>query len=316
MKIAVLDSKTFGDDIDLSGFEKLGETRVFENTPNSAAAEAVGDAEIVITNKVRISRDTVMKCPGIKLICIAATGYDIIDVEACRERNIAVANVPGYSTDSVAQITLAMALYLESHMYAHMKAVRNGEYSRGDVPNYITRPAFHEITGLTWGICGCGAIGGKVAEVAKAMGCKVLGYDISAKDGIEMTDLDDLLSRSDIVSVHVPLTAETRNMISRERIAEMKDGAVLINTARGAVADENALADAVESGKLGGLGLDAYSSEPLRSDSPIFRIREMDNVCLTPHIGWSSLEARNRVVSEIIKNIEAFSAGEKRNRVD
>ncbi|MBQ9745222.1 MAG: hydroxyacid dehydrogenase, partial [Clostridia bacterium] len=250
----------------------------------------------------------------LRLICVAATGYDNIDTAYCAQNGIALCNVPGYSTESVAQLTLAMALSLATNLTPYRTFTHSGAYTESGVANRVS-PVFHEISSMTWGVVGGGGIGARVAGVAKALGCRVLVCRRKKEEVYEQADIDEICEKCDIISLHVPLTEQTRGMISRARIAKMKPGAIVINVARGAVADEAALADAVESGKLGGLGIDVYSAEPFPKEHPFTRILGRENVCLTPHMAWGAYESRNRCVEEIGKNISAFFGGGTRNRI-
>lgn len=313
MKIVLLDYGTLGPEIDLSPIRNAGHLTAYELTQPEQLPERIRDAEVVITNKMKLNRHTLAEAAQLKLICVTATGYDNIDIPYCTERGIAVCNVPGYSTDSVAQLTLAMVLALSTHLVTYRNHVHSGFYSRSGRPNLLS-PVWHELSGKTWGIVGCGNIGQKVAAVASALGCKVLVYRRSPDPAYETVGLDTLLQQSDVVSVHLPLNDETRGIISREKIALMKKSAIFVNVARGAVADEAALADAIEAEKLGGLGVDVYSVEPLPADNPYQRIMDKSNVVFTPHSAWGSQEARNRCVCEVAGNISAFARGETRNR--
>ena len=314
MKIVLLDTATLGKDVDLSPITSLGEAVEYENTAPEQIAERLTDADVAVLNKLKLGAHNLGGAKNLKLICVAATGYDNIDLEYCREHGIALCNVPGYSTDSVAQITLAMALSLASHLNEYNRFVHSGEYTASGVANKLT-PIYHELSAMTWGIVGGGSIGSAVARVAEAMGCKVLVCRRKKDDRYEQVDIDEICRRSDIISLHVPLTDETRGMISRERIANMKRGAILINVARGAVTDEAALADALESGQLGGLGVDVYSKEPFGADHPFSRILGRENVCLTPHMAWGSAESRARCVSTMAENIVRFFGGNAQNRI-
>ena len=314
MKIVLLDTATLGEDIDLSPITSLGDAVIYENTAPEQIPERLRDADVAVLNKLKLNSSNLGEAKKLRLICVAATGYDNIDTEYCRAHGIALCNVPGYSTDSVAQITLAMALSLVSHLNEYNKFVHSGDYTASGVANKLT-PIYHELSSMTWGIVGGGAIGSRVAQVAEAMGCRVLICRRKPDDRYEQVDIDTLCERSDIISLHVPLTDETRGIISRERIASMKRGAILINVARGAVADEAALADAVESGQLGGLGVDVYSKEPFGTDHPFCRILGKENVCLTPHMAWGSSEARARCVVTMAENISRFFDGEPQNRI-
>ncbi len=313
MKIAILDAATLGQDVDLSPIRSLGVTTEYSTTAPEEIHGRILDADVVVVNKIKLNASNL---PGtaVKLICVAATGYDNIDTEYCKNNGIALCNVPGYSTDNVAHLTLAMALSLVTHLPEYNAFVSSGQYSASGVANKLT-PIYHEISSLTWGVVGGGGIGGKVAQVAEAMGCKVLMCRRKPDDRYEQVSIDELCKRSDIISLHVPLNETTRGMISRERIAQMKPGAILINVARGAVTDEEALTEALEQGKLGGLGVDVYSVEPFSNDHPFTRILGRKNVCFTPHMAWGSAEARNRCVREMADNMKAFFEGNLRNRI-
>ena len=313
MKIVLLDYGTLGPETDLSPLRDAGELIAYEMTAQEGIAERICDAEVVIINKLKLNRQSLTGAAQLKLICVTATGYDNIDVAYCTERGIAVCNVPGYSTDSVAQLTVAVALALSNKLITYREHVHSGFYSRNGMPNILT-PVWHELAGKTWGIVGCGNIGRKVAAVAQAFGCKVLVYRRKPDPDYESADLDTLLQQSDVVSVHLPLTDETRGLLSREKIAMMKKDAILVNVARGAVTDETALADAVAEGRLGGLGVDVFSTEPMPEDHPYSRILDRENVILTPHYAWSAQEARNRCVRVVAENICAFARGDSQNR--
>ena len=314
MKIVLLDTATLGYDLDLSPITSLGDAVEYENTAPEQIAERLQGANVAVLNKLKLNASNLSEAKDLRLICVAATGYDNIDTEYCRAHGIALCNVPGYSTDSVAQITLAMALSLASRLTEYNSFVHSGDYTASGVANKLT-PVYHELSSMTWGIVGGGAIGSKVAHVAKAIGSHVLVCRRKPDDRYEQVDIDELCQRSDIISLHVPLTDDTRGMISRERIASMKPGAILINVARGAVTDEAALADAIESGHLGGLGIDVYSKEPFGVDHPFYRILGRENVCLTPHMAWGSAESRARCVATMAENITRFFAGNAQNRI-
>lgn len=314
IKIVLLDTATIGDDIDFSPITSLGEAVEYKNTAPEQIAERLADANVAVLNKLKLNASNLSGAKELKLICVAATGYDNIDTEYCRAHGIALCNVPGYSTDSVAQITLAMALSLASHLNEYNEFVHSGDYTASGIANRLT-PVYHELSSMTWGIVGGGAIGSRVAQVAAAMGCKVLICRQKADDRYEQADIDELCQRSDIISLHVPLTDLTRGMISRERIAKMKRGAILVNVARGAVTDEEALADAIESGHLGGLGVDVYSKEPFGKDHPFTRLLGRQNVCFTPHMAWGSYESRTRCVDTMAENITRFFDGNAQNRI-
>lgn len=314
MKIAVLDAATLGEDLSLTPLSLCGEVVTYPTTGKEEIAPRLKGIDVVLVNKIKLNRTNLSEAESLKLICVAATGYDNIEIPYCEERGIAVCNVAGYSTQSVAQLTLAMALSLINHMPEYTEYVRSGEYSRSGVANRLT-PVYHEISGKTWGVIGLGNIGRQVANVAEAMGCRVLAFKRIPDEHFECVDLDTLLSQSDIISVHLPLTEATFNLISRQKIALMKESALFINVARGAVTDEFALCDAVRNQMIGGIGVDVYMSEPFGTESPYYAVRELPNVCLTPHMAWGAFEARERLLHEICLNIMAFQKGERRSRV-
>ena len=316
-KIVVLDAGTLGEDLSLAPLNEVGEVTVYRVSSAETVRERITGADAVILNKVKIGEEQLPEveapggAPGI--ICVAATGFDNIDLDACRKHGVAVANVRGYSSDSVAQVTVGLVLSLITHLSAYCKATADGSYTRGGNANMLV-PTYHEIAGMTWGVVGAGKIGSRVADVARALGCRVL-TNRRTPDGVSV-DLETLLRESDIVTVHTPLTPETRGLIGEREISMMKDGVILVNMARGAVTDEAAVAEAVEAGKIGGLGCDVYSVEPFSESHPYYAIRNRENVLLTPHMSWGAYEARARCLSEMILNMQAFFAGETRNRVD
>lgn len=313
-KIHVLDAATLGEDLDLSPLREFGEVTVFDGTkPEETAAHTEG-AEIAVINKVKMNRETLRGVSTLRLIVIAATGYDNVDLTYCREAGIGVCNVVGYSTQSVTQLTVAMVLSLSTHLPAFTGAVADGTYSRGTVANILT-PVYHEVSGKTWGIVGYGHIGGQVAAVARALGCCVLACKRTPSPDANCVGIDTLCRKADIISIHTPLNDETRNLIHRERIAMMKKGTVLVNVARGAVCDESAVTEAVLSGHLGGFGCDVYSREPFPENHPFAAIRALPNVCLTPHMAWGSYEARARCLADMAESIRSYVAGGQRNRL-
>lgn len=315
MKISVLDAATLGDDLDLGLFSEFGEVEIFSATAPEELEVRLRDADVVILNKLRLFEEQLANAKKLKLICVAATGFDNIDVAFCRSHGIAVCNVVGYSTHSVAQVTLAMALSLMTHLEEYTKSVRDLSYTNGGVANRLV-PVYHEIFGKTWGIVGFGNIGRQVGRVAEAMGCRVLVNKRTPVEDWNCVDLDTVCREADILSIHTPLTPETHHLLDEKRIALLKPNAIVINVARGAVTDEAALAQAVEQGRIGGIGIDVYSKEPLAVDHPYQKIRHLPNVCLTPHMAWGGYETRVRLMEEIAANIRAFLAGDSRNRVD
>jgi glycerate dehydrogenase len=315
LKITVLDSATLGEDLDLSPLSAIMETEIYKNTPPEAVAERIAESDVVIINKVKLNESNLAKAKNLKLICIAATGFDNIDVTYCKKAGIAVCNVIGYSSLSVAQITVATVLSLACHLHEHTETVRSGRYTESGVANSLT-PVYHELAGKTWGIVGYGNIGKQVGRVAEALGCRVI-YNKRTSDGnANCVSLETVCAESDIITVHTPLSDSTRGLIDDKAIRLMKRDVIFVNEARGAVTDEKALADAVKEGRIGALGCDVYSVEPFGKDHPFYEIKDLPNVCLTPHMAWGAYEARVRCLGEIILNIKAFFNGEIRSRVD
>ena len=315
MNIVILDADTLGKDLSYEALEAFGNVLSYPKTTPETERERIAEADVLIVNKYRIREETLTGSERLRLVCVAATGYDNIDLQACRKRGIAVCNVVGYSTGCVAQLTVGMALSLINHLPEYTEHVRSGEYARQGSANCLF-PTYHEISEKTWGIVGFGNIGTAVGKVAQALGCRVLVCKRTPIAEWDCTDLETVCRESDILSLHVPLNAETRGMLDRAHIAMLKPNAIVLNVARGAVADEEALAEAIEENRIGGLGADVYSKEPFGTDHPFWRIRNRPNVCLTPHMAWGGYETRVRLLSEIAKNIEAFHNGTKRNRVD
>lgn len=315
MKIVVLDRNSLGMDTPLEGLCRFGETVIYDQTASDEIFERVCDADVIVLNKVKITKKVIEAAKNLKLICIFATGYDNIDVEYARECGVGVCNVPGYSTDSVALFTVANVLALYTHLREYNEYVVSGEYSSSGIPNKLT-PVYHEIRGKTWGIVGLGNIGRAVAEIAKALGAEVLANKRTPVEGYECVDVDTLCRRSDIITVHCPLNEESRDLINKERIALMKRDVVLVNEARGAVVNEYDVADAIKKGMIGAFGSDVYSTEPFADDHPFYEIKGYCNVLFTPHAAWGSYEARKRCIGIICDNIAAYLSGERKNRVD
>ena len=266
-------------------------------------------------NKVKLNKTNLKYAKKLKLICVTATGFDNIDVGYCRENNIAVCNVADYSSNSVAQLTASTVLALSVNLFEYTKFVRSGNYTESGVANRLT-PVYHELAGLTWGVVGLGNIGKKVAKIADALGCRVLACKNTPEDGYECVDIDTICRESDVITIHTPLNDSTKSLINAERINLMKKNVIIVNSARGAVTDELAIAEAIKNNKIGAFGTDVYSVEPFPKYHPFYEIKDYPNVCLTPHMAWGAYEARERCLNEIIKNIKAFFAGEIRNRVD
>ena len=315
MKIVFLDSLALGEGLDFERFREFGEIEIYPSSTESEIIERTLDCDVVITNKLKLNRNNLKDAKNLKLICVTATGFDNIDIEYAKWRGIGVCNVVGYSTSNVAQITAGFVLQLINRSKEYQKSVSGGHYSECGVANILS-PIYHEIDGLKWGIVGFGNIGRRVARVAEALGCKVLVNKREAIDDYECVDVDTICRECDIITLHTPLNDGTRGLINAQRIASMKDGVILINVARGAVTDERAIAEAVTSGKIGGFACDVYSIEPFGKEHPFYEIKDMDNVLLTPHMAWGSLEARVRLLNEVKENIRSYFNNEIRNRVD
>ncbi len=314
MNITVLDAATLGNDITFEVWQALGNLTVYQTTQPEDIIPRLKNTDIAILNKVKITKEILNSLSDLKLICVTATGFDNIDTAACKEKGIAVCNVKGYSTHSVAQVTVTLALALMTHLPEYAKYVRQGKYTASGVQNCLT-PVFHELYGKTWGIVGLGNIGKQVAKVATAFGCKVIGYKRTPDNEYETADLETVLRQSDIVSIHLPLTNQTKEIINKDTLSLMKKSAILINVARGAVTNEQDVATAIKNGTIGGFGTDVYSFEPMPANSPFISISEMPNVILTPHMAWGAYESRVRCVNEIAENIKSFISGDTRNRI-
>lgn len=318
MKIVILDGQALNPgDLSWEHVTQMGETVIYNQTVTpEQAIERIADAEIVITNKTVITDDIMDACPNIKLICISATGYNNVDGAAARKRNIPVCNVPGYGTTAVAQFTIALLLELCHRIGYHSDLVHEGEWEK--CPNFcFWRTPQTELTGKTFGIIGYGSIGRAVAPIAAALGMKVLATSRSRREdptGIaEIVDLDTLLERSDVISLHCPLFPETEGIICAESIEKMKDGVMILNTARGPLIDENALADALRRGKVKGAAVDVVSREPILRSNPLL---SAPNCIITPHMAWTQTEARQRVIDITADNIRAFLDGKSLNVVN
>ena len=318
MKIVILDGTIIGEtEKDWERFRDFGELSAYDITPDEKTIERIGDAELVIVDKTNITEEVLQACPNIKFIGVLATGYNIVDTEAAARRGIPVANVPDYSTDIVAQATIALILEIVNKVGIHNESVHRGDWCHSKYFCY-TLGQVHELKGKTIGIIGFGNIGRAVGRIAEAFGMKVLAYSRTKhpeyeSENCRYTDLDTLLKNSDIVSVHCPLFPETKEIINRSSIAKMKDGAILINTSRGPCIAEQDVADALKSGKLLAAGLDVMSEEPMKPDNPLLTA---PNCIITPHIAWASEEAIQRIRDITYENVRAFLNGESKNIVN
>ncbi len=315
MKIVVLDKSSMGCDTPFDSLMKIGEVVFYDSSTPEEALLRVKDAEVVITNKCKITAELMDNAKELKIVCVFATGYDNIDISAAKERAIAVCNVPGYSTDSVALYTVTTVLTLCSKIIEYNEYVKNGSYTASGVPNCLV-PVYHELRGKTWGIIGCGNIGKAVAKVAEAFGARVIVNKKTPTPEFNCVDIDTLCKESDIITVHCPLNDQTRGIINEERLSMMKPEVILVNEARGAVLCEKAVADAIKKGIIGGFGCDVYSVEPFPKEHPYNEIMHLKNVLLTPHSAWGAYEARARCASIIAENVAAFYDGKSKNRVD
>ena len=318
MKLVVLERNSVGTDIDVSGFEKFGQVTYYANTLADNTAERVKDADIIIANKVPLNESTLKDAPNVKLICLFATGFDNVDVEYCKNRGIKVANVTNYCTPAVAQHTLLLAMALSEKLAFYDDYVKSGTYSAQERFSNFDKP-FGELEGKTWGIVGMGSIGHKVAALAEAFGCQVIFYSASGRSTCteyERVEFDDLLGRSDILSLHCPLSDRTRNLIDKEAFRKMKKSAILVNVARGPVVNGQDLYDALMAGEIAAAGLDVLEKEPMEKDNPLGKIKDSTKLIITPHMSWASTEARVRLVGEVVKNIQAFTDGQDRNIVN
>lgn len=317
MKLAILDAKTLVNDIDLSGFSQFGEVEIFQTTKPEETLERVKDKDIVITNKVVIDKNIMDNAQNLKLICVAATGVNNIDIEYAKQKGIQVRNVAGYSTESVVQHTFAMLFYLLESLRYYDDYVKSGEYAKSDIFTHLGRPLW-EIRGKTWGIIGLGTIGRKVADVASAFGANVIYYSTSGverKEKYPRVSLEELLKTSGIVSIHTPLNEKTKGLIGYEQIKLMKPTAYLLNLGRGGIVIEEDLAKALDENLIAGAGLDVLEKEPIVEDNPLLKVKNKEKLFITPHIAWTSIEARKTLINEIIENIKAFLEGKDRNRV-
>jgi len=317
MKIVILDGYTENPgDLSWAELEKLGEVTVYDRTPAEEIVSRIGDAEIVITNKTPISRETMDACPNMKYIAVLATGYNVIDTAAAKEKGIPVSNVPTYGTAAVGQFAIAMLLEICHHVAHHSRTVYEGKWNACADWCYWDYPLI-ELDGKTMGIIGFGRIGQTTGRIAKAMGMKILAYDNfqseSGKAIGEYVDLDTLLTQSDVVALHCPLFPETQGIINKDTIARMKDGVILLNNSRGPLIVEQDVADALNSGKIYAAGLDVVSTEPIRNDNPLLKAK---NCFITPHISWAPKESRQRIMDCTVSNVAAFQAGNPVNVVN
>lgn len=302
MKIVFLDAKSIGEDIDLSGFDALGEVVKYDFTTDEEVPERAVDADIIIVNKVNINEKTIGGAEHVKMVCVTATGTNNLDKEYLESRKIIWHNVAGYSTESVTQHTFAMVFYLLEKLRYYDDYVKDEKYIDYTVFTHFAN-RFFELNGKTWGIIGLGNIGRRVAGIAKSFGCRVIYYSTSGKNHnkeYEEVDFDTLLAESDILSVHAPLDENTQNLMDKDAFEKMKNTAIFLNLGRGPIVVEADLADALEQGRIAAAGLDVLCIEPMSPDNPLRRIKDSDKLLITPHIGWASVEARTRLMQTIL----------------
>lgn len=319
MRILMLEATSCGEDVSLDKFDSLGEVVKYNTSTYDEAVSRMKEhnPDVVIINKVNMTDECMSAAPNLKMVAFTATGYNNVDESFAKNHGICVANVAGYSTQSVIQHTFAMAFYLLEKLRHYDEFVKSGRYSDWGCFSYYAN-VFHELSGMTWGIVGLGSIGRGVAEIAEKFGCRVLYYSASGKTydvPYEQCDLEELLNKSDIVSIHAPLNEYTNNMFDYKTISMMKRNAILLNLGRGPIVNEEDLTRALEEGLIMAAGLDVIPTEPIPKSSPLMRIKDSDKLLITPHIAWATFEARTRLLDEVYKNIEAFARGEDRNRV-
>ncbi len=312
MKIVLLDKDTLGNDVSLEGFKEFGELTTYAKTSPEQVLQRVEGANIIITNKVVIGKDVIDKAKNLQLICIAATGMNNVDLEYAKQKNIHVKNVAGYSTQSVAQYTIMQGLNLLARSGYYDKYVKSGQWAKSDIFTNLDKP-FYDIEGKKWGIVGFGAIGQKVAKLASAFDAKVCYHSTSGKNTKQdypHVSLDELLRTCDIVSIHAPLNEKTNNMLAVNELAKLKQDAILINVARGGIVNEKDLVEAVNNEKIYAC-VDVLTKEPMQKDSPYLHVEKKERILFSPHIAWASVEARERLVEGIIKNIKEFMDGKR-----
>ena len=317
MKIVILEANSLGEDMVFTPFHRLGDVVIYPATLAEDMPERVADADVIIANKVPICEKTIGEAKNLKLVCVTATGINNLDLDYLQARDIAAYNVAGYSTNAVAQHTFALLFYVMEKLNYYDQYVKSGEYARGSTFSHFGK-SFYELYQKTWGIIGLGAIGRKVAEIATAFGCKVICYSASGSkydSPYEQVDFDELLSRSDILSVHAPLNVYTENLMTLDAFKKMKKSSIFINVARGAIVNEADLYTALSGDIIAGAALDVVCKEPMDPENPLLKIQDSNKLIITPHIAWAAKETRFRVVDEVAKNIEGIFKGETKNRV-
>jgi len=318
MKIVVLDGYTLNPgDLSWDELEALGELEIYDRTAREDIIQRIGDAEALFVNKVPIDREVLEACPSIKYIGVLATGFNVVDIQAAKEKGIPVCNVPTYGTSSVAQFVFAMLLEICHHVWDHNLAVKRGEWTNGKDFCFWNYPLF-ELSGKTMGIIGYGRIGQATGALAQAFGMKVLAFDKYQNSGLvsdtmEYADMESLLEKSDVISLHCPLFPETKGIINKSNIAKCKDGVIIINTSRGGLVVEEDMKEALDNGKVFGFAADVVSTEPITRDNPLL---QAPNTIITPHIAWAPRESRERLMKTAADNLKAFIEGKAKNQVN
>ncbi|PRR83901.1 putative 2-hydroxyacid dehydrogenase [Clostridium vincentii] len=315
-EIVVLDGITIGN-VDFDKLKEFGNVVYYDKTENCDVKERIKNASIVLTNKLLLNKDVMENADKLELICETATGYNNIGINYAKDKRIAVTNVAGYSTPTVAQHTFATLLHLYNKIAYYDNFVKSGEYSKSGMFTNLDKP-YNDIEGKVWGIIGLGAIGKKVAKIADAFGAKVVYYSTSGINNnydYERVELEELLANCDIISIHAPLNNNTQGLFNYNNLKKMKKEAVLVNMGRGPIVVDKDLARAIDEGIIAGAALDVFSVEPMSLDNPLLQVKNKDKIVLTPHIAWASVEARNRLFSDLIENIRAYYKGERRNRI-
>lgn len=316
-KIVVLDGKTLGN-VDYIKLNEFGQVVYYDMTYGDQVAERISDADIILTNKVILKEEQLKNAPNLKLICEMATGYNNIDIKYARKNKIAVTNVAGYSTNTVAQHTFAMLLHLYNNISYFDEFIKSGEYSKSDMFTNLNM-TYNDLCGKVWGIIGLGAIGKRVAKIAQAFGARVVYYSTSGKNvnpDYAQVSFEELLDKSDVISIHSPLNEKTKGLINYEALSKMKKDSVLINVGRGPIVVDYDLARAIDEEIIGGAALDVFDVEPIPQDNPLLGVRNKEKLVMTPHVAWASEESRKRLFDDLLENISAFNRGEFRNRVD
>lgn len=307
MKIVLLDALTFGE-TDLSAFESLGEVKVYQTTAPQDVQARINNCDVIVTNKVVITAEHMSNTSTLKLICVAATGMNNVDLEAAKEKEVAVKNVAGYSTQSVIQHTFSMLLYLVGHSRYYDESVKDGSYSRSEIFTDVSKP-FFEIKDKKWGVIGLGEIGRGVANIATTFGAKISYYSTSGNNATldyERVELQEMLKTCDIISIHAPLNEKTNNLLDYEQLLTCREGAIVLNLGRGGIINEEAIARVIDEKNII-FGLDVLTKEPMRENHPFLSVKNRENLYITPHIAWASVEARDTLIASVVENISSLN---------